>query len=127
MRRQSARHFMLVLLRQTRIAPSARHSQRSELFAHVQVLLLNKTRLPPEALFLIRHQRFHALNRTGEPYHKLLSEGDRLMVPWLARFKELSAYKRKPPPPGGRLSGDAFRSYYSGLIAKYIPQGTLRW
>ncbi|BDA44886.1 probable inositol oxygenase 1 at C-terminar half [Coccomyxa sp. Obi] len=91
------------------------------------VLLLNKTRLPAEALFLIRHQRFHALNRAGTPYDELLSASDRLMVPWLARFKELSAYKRKPNPPAGRLTGDAFREYYSGLIAKYIPQGTLRW
>ncbi|EIE21644.1 DUF706-domain-containing protein [Coccomyxa subellipsoidea C-169] len=91
------------------------------------VLLLNKTNLPAEALFLIRHQRFHSLNRPGAPYDELLSGSDRLMVPWLARFKELSAYKRKPPPPGGRLTGDAFRAYYSGLIAKYIPQGTLHF
>lgn len=91
------------------------------------MLLLNKTNLPAEALFLIRHQRFHSLNRPGAPYDELLSGSDRLMVPWLARFKELSAYKRKPPPPGGHLTGDAFRAYYSGLIAKYIPQGTLHF
>ena len=51
-----------------------------------------------------------------------------VQVPWLARFKELSAYTRsKPQPEGGRLTGDAFREYYSGLIRKYIPGEHLRW
>ena len=49
-------------------------------------------------------------------------------VPWLARFRELSAYTRcKPEPQGGRLTGDAFREYYGGLIRKYIPEQQLRW
>lgn len=91
------------------------------------MLLLNRVRLPQEALFLIRHQRFNALSRPGEPYSELLSEFDHNMVPWLARFKELSAYKRKPDLPGGCLKGDAFREYYDGLIRKYIPDGKLRW
>ncbi|CAL5229986.1 g13419 [Coccomyxa viridis] len=91
------------------------------------VLILNRTRLPPEALFLIRHQRFFALNRPGEPYSELLSESDRLMVPWLSRFRELSAYKRSDDAPQERLTGQAFRNHYSGLIRKYIPGGTLRW
>jgi hypothetical protein len=91
------------------------------------VLLLNRVKLPPEALFLIRHQRFHTLNRPGHPYAELLSQFDRNMVPWLARFKELSAYKRRAEPPGGRLKGEAFRKYYDALIRKYIPDGKLRW
>ena len=93
-----------------------------------QVLVLNRTKLPAEALFLIRHQRFFALNRPGAPYAELLCEGDRMMVPWLARFRELSAYKRAPDQAQrGRLTGQAFREYYNGLIRKYIPSGTLRW
>ena len=93
-----------------------------------QVLVLNRTRLPAEALFLIRHQRFFALSRPGQPYAELLCEGDRMMVPWLARFRELSAYKRTPDQAQpGRLTGQAFRDYYNGLIRKYIPGGTLRW
>ena len=93
----------------------------------MQVLILNRTRLPPEALFLIRHQRFYALNRPGQPYSELLSESDQLMVPWLSRFRELSAYKRSDAAPQERLTGQAFRNYYSGLMRKYIPSGTLRW
>lgn len=92
--------------------------------------MLNRTRLPPEALFLIRHQRFFALNRPGQPYAELLSESDRLMVPWLARFRQLSAYRctdPADPPQQPRLTGQAFRDYYNGLIRKYIPSGTLRW
>ena len=95
--------------------------------AILQVLILNRTRLPPEALFLIRHQRFIALNRPGQPYSELLSESDQLMVPWLSRFRELSAYKRSDEAPPGRLTGQSFRNYYSGLMRKYIPSGTLRW
>ena len=91
------------------------------------MLILNRTRLPAEALFLIRHQRFFALNRPGEPYSELLSESDQLMVPWLSRFRELSAYKRSNLAPQERLTGQAFRDYYNGLIRKYIPSGTLRW
>ena len=45
-----------------------------------QVLALNRTRLPAEALFLIRHQRFHALHRPGQPYDELLCDADRNMV-----------------------------------------------
>lgn len=90
--------------------------------------MLNRTKLPPEALFLIRHQRFFALNRPGQPYSELLCESDRMMVPWLARFRELSAYKRMPDQAQPeRLTGQAFRDYYNGLIRKYIPSGTLRW
>ena len=46
----------------------------------VQVLALNRTRLPAEALFLIRHQRFNALHRPGQPYDELLCDADRNMV-----------------------------------------------
>lgn len=46
----------------------------------LQVLALNRTRLPAEALFLIRHQRFHALHRPGQPYDELLCDADRNMV-----------------------------------------------
>ncbi|KAK9811675.1 hypothetical protein WJX72_008154 [[Myrmecia] bisecta] len=89
------------------------------------VLLLNRTELPPEALFLIRHQKFAALTRPGGAYADLLDADDRHMLPWLQRFQELAAYKRKPLE--GRLSGQAFKDYYSRLIAKYIPQGAMRW
>lgn len=98
-----------------------------KILVSLQVLILNRTRLPPEALFLIRHQRFVALSRPGQPYSELLSESDRLMVPWLSRFRELSAYKRSDQAPQERLTGQAFRDYYSGLMRKYIPSGTLRW
>ena len=94
----------------------------------LQVLLLNRTRLPPEAMFLIRHQKFRALTRAGKPYNELLTPADRELVPWLKRFRELSAYKRTlPQPPGGMLRGEAFHKYYSSLIKKYIPQSVLRW
>lgn len=89
--------------------------------------MLNRTRLPPEALFLIRHQRFFALNRPSQPYAELLSESDRMMVPWLTRFRELSAYKRPDQAQPERLTGQAFRDYYNDLIRKYIPSGSLRW
>ncbi len=94
------------------------------------MLALNRTRLPPEALFLIRHHRFFALHRSGQPYAELLSESDRLMVPWLARFRQLSAYRwgdPAGPPSQPHLTGRAFTDYYNGLIRKYIPSGTLRW
>ena len=66
--------------------------------------------------------------------HMVLAAGDgdplasHVQVPWLARFKELSAYTRcKPEPEGGRLTGYAFREYYGSLIRKYIPEQQLRW
>jgi inositol oxygenase len=90
-----------------------------------QVLLLNRTRLPPEALFILRHQKFGAAGRGA--YRELLSPADRALLPWLPRFRELSRYRRRPAPPGGHLGSAAFREYYGGLIAKYIPGGALRF
>lgn len=83
------------------------------------VLLLNKARIPREALWLIRHQNFAALLRGGSPYHELLSDFDRSMLPTLAKFRELKTYVRMEVP--GRLEGADLRAYYNLLIEKYIP------
>ena len=89
------------------------------------VLARNRTALPAEALFLIRYQKFAAVLRSGQPYGELLSQSDRAMLPMLEKFRDLATYKRKEVP--GRLEGDALKENYNGLLAKYIPQGKLRW
>ncbi len=88
-------------------------------------LARNRTMLPPEALFLIRYQKFAAVLRPGQPYGELLSPFDRGMLPMLEKFRDLATYKRVEVP--GRLEGDALREHYDALLAKYIPQGKLRW
>jgi inositol oxygenase len=90
------------------------------------VLARNRTQLPAEALFLIRYQKFAAVLRPGQPYGELLSQFDRSMLPMLEKFRELAVYTRQPEVPG-RLQGDALKKYYDDLLAKYIPQGKLRW
>lgn len=89
------------------------------------VLARNRTLLPPEALFLIRYQKFAAVLRPGQPYGELLSKFDRTMLPMLEKFREIALYKRADVP--GRLEGDALKQHYDELLAKYIPQGKLRW
>jgi inositol oxygenase len=89
------------------------------------VLIKNRTVLPPEALFVVRHQKFAALLRPGQPYGELLSPADRAMLPLLKRFRELVVYQRVDVP--GRLEGEALRAHYDALLSKYIPQGKLRW
>jgi len=89
------------------------------------VLAMNKTCLPAEALFMLRYQKFAAVLRPGQPYGELLSAFDRSMLPSLRKFCDLIRYKRRDVP--GRLEGDALRDHYDALMAKYIPQGTLRW
>lgn len=89
------------------------------------VLAMNRTQLPPEALFLLRYQKFGALLRPGQPYGELLSPFDRSMLPTLAKFRELSMYRRREVP--GALEGEALKAHYDMLLAKYIPQGKLRW
>ena len=47
------------------------------------------------------------------------------MLPMLRQFSELAAYRRVEVE--GALEGDAFCQHYDALLAKYIPQGVLRW
>jgi len=89
------------------------------------VVAKNQTLLPPEALFLIRYQKFAAVLRPGQPYGELLSQFDRNMLPMLEKFREIAKYKRADVP--GRLEGDELKPHYDQLLAKYIPQGKLRW
>lgn len=65
------------------------------------------------------------LLRPGAPYSELLSAFDRRCLPWVKRFNELARYTRRDLP--GRLEGQELRSYYDGLIAKYLPGARLRW
>lgn len=90
------------------------------------VLLLNQTRLPPEALFLIRFHRCATLTLPAAPYWQLLNKFDQDMLPLLAAYQKLSA-GRSAPPPQGMLKGQAFVSYYSSLIDKYLGPEPLSW
>ncbi len=58
-------------------------------------------------------------------YQALMGPSDRAMWPWLARFRQLSVYRRVDLP--GALKGAEFKAYYSSLLEKYIPAGTLRF
>jgi inositol oxygenase len=88
------------------------------------LLLMNGTKLPPEALFIIRYHKFLSLD-VSHNYQALMGPSDRAMLPWLARFRQLSAYRRIDLP--GALRGADFKNYYSALLHKYIPAGTLRF
>ena len=81
---------------------------------------------PPPPAAPRRHQRFHSLFRSGAPYNELLSPADRAMLPRLARFQHLTAYRRQPPLEGA-LEGEALRSHYDALLDKYGLGGALRW
>lgn len=89
------------------------------------VLAINRTKLPSEALFLLRHQKFAALMRPGQPYNELLSGFDRRMLPFLTKFRDMVQYKRRDVPHA--LQGEEFRAFYDELIEKYIPQRKLKW
>jgi hypothetical protein len=54
-----------------------------------------------------------------------MGPSDKAMQPWLATFRRLSAYKKADLP--GALTGSEFKTYYSALLRKYIPAGTLRF
>ena len=58
-------------------------------------------------------------------YQSLMCKADQGSLHWLAKFRALAAYRRAPVQ--GALTGEALTQYYSGLIRKYIPAGTLRF
>lgn len=91
-------------------------------------LLLNNIALPQEALFVLRHQKFYSVTRpSGSPYQQLLSEADRSMLPLLASFQKLAAYRRVALPAKSALKGQAQRDYYDSLLQKYQLDKQLAW
>lgn len=91
-------------------------------------LLLNDTALPPEALFLIRHQKFYSITRPGgSPYQQLLSDEDRSMLPLLASFQKLAAYRRVTLPAESALQAQAQLSHIDFLMQKYMVHKQLAW
>jgi hypothetical protein len=89
-----------------------------------------------------RHQKLQCVFRPGAPYNELLSEFDRVQLARLSKFQQLCTYRRTPrqdpllvpvhatPGAAGEAPmqvAPALKAYYSGLMAKYIPQGALRW
>lgn len=72
-----------------------------------------------------RYQKFFALTRPGSTaYHQLLSADDKALLPLLASFQQLSAYKRVDLEP---RSEQELRAYYDSLIEKYIGHRALFW
>jgi inositol oxygenase len=109
------------------------------------VLELNRVPLPAEAMFIIRNHKFAALTRRapgggggggapggGSCYLPLCSDEDRALLPLLASFQELAAWRPagRPPmwPPGFTpLAGEALMAHYRGLVAQYVGPGKLQW
>lgn len=81
--------------------------------------------LPPPPALPCSYHRCCVLLRPGAPYSELLCDFDRRCLPWVKRFRELARYTRRDLP--GRLEGAELKAYYDGLLAKYLPQGKLRW
>eukprot|EP00879_Flechtneria_rotunda_P020176 GHRR01021217.1.p1 GENE.GHRR01021217.1~~GHRR01021217.1.p1 ORF type:complete len:639 (+),score=264.32 GHRR01021217.1:1091-3007(+) len=90
------------------------------------MLVLNQTQLPEEALFLIRCQRCTAFTRPGGAYRQLMSDSDRALLPLLAAFQSLTAYRRVQLPPEA-LQGQALVNHYSNLISAYLGDEKLFW
>lgn len=90
------------------------------------LLVLNQTDLPEEALFMIRYQRCAALTRPGGAYRQLMSDLDKSLLPLLAAFQGLIAYKRIQLPPQA-LQGKELIAYYDKLIAQYLGEDKLFW
>lgn len=89
-----------------------------------------------------RHQKLRCVFRPGAPYGDLLSEFDRVQLPRLAKFQQLCGYRATPratpllvPDPrhvgpeaeAPRVVAPELHAYYDSLLAKYVPQGVLRW
>lgn len=88
-----------------------------------RVLEHNGHNLPPAALFIIRYHSFYALHQHGA-YSHLLDDYDRELLPWLKRFQRFDLYSKSDTP----MDVGALKEYYSGLIAKYIPNfSALKW
>jgi inositol oxygenase len=92
-------------------------------YLHLVLTSNRGVRLPGPTLWLLRHSKFRTL--AAGDYGQLLDDTDRSMVPWLAEFQELSAFKRQHLP--GRLHGAELREHYAALLAKHLPEGPLRW
>lgn len=90
------------------------------------LLVLNQTDLPEEALFMIRYQRCLALTRPGGAYRQLMSESDKNMLPLLAAFQGLVAFRRVQLPPEA-LKGEELVAFYDKLIAQYLGEAKLFW
>jgi hypothetical protein len=89
-------------------------------------LVLNQTQLPEEALFMIRYQRCSSITKPGGAYRHLMSDADKALLPLLAAFQSLTAYRRVVLPPEA-LQGDALMQYYDELIARYLGEEHLFW
>ncbi|WIA31775.1 hypothetical protein OEZ86_002647 [Tetradesmus obliquus] len=89
-------------------------------------LVLNQTQLPEEALFMLRYQRCAAITKPGGAYRHLMSEADKALLPLLAAFQSLTAYRRVVLPPEA-LQGERLVQYYDELIARYLGEEKLFW
>lgn len=89
-------------------------------------LVLNQTELPEEALFMIRYQRCTAITKPGGAYRHLMSDSDKALLPLLAAFQSLVAYRRVQLPPEA-LKGQQLIDYYNQLIASYLGEEKLFW
>ncbi|KAI0220708.1 Inositol oxygenase, partial [Lamellibrachia satsuma] len=78
-------------------------------------------RLPEEALYVIRYHSFYPYHTSGD-YTYLCDNSDADKLEWLKGFNKFDLYSKADSMP----DTEELRSYYQGLIDKYIP-GKLKW
>lgn len=84
-----------------------------------QILQRSGHRLPPAALYMIRYHSLYAWHQYGAYLH-LENDTDREMKPWVQRFNQYDLYTKEHRTYTEREMSE-LRDYYSGLIAKYLP------
>uniref|UniRef100_A0A915HV37 Inositol oxygenase n=1 Tax=Romanomermis culicivorax TaxID=13658 RepID=A0A915HV37_ROMCU len=72
--------------------------------------------LPDEALYIIRFHSFYPWHSAGQ-YSQFTNEKDRSMLYWIKEFNKFDLYSKVDQPP----NIDHLRTYYDGLIEKYVP------
>ena len=72
--------------------------------------------IPDEGMYMIRFHSFYPWH-TGDTYHEFESDHDRAMLPWVREFNKFDLYSKSDAVP----NIDDLKSYYQGLIDKYIP------
>lgn len=73
-----------------------------------------------------RYQRCYAMTRPGGAYRCLMAPEDRALLPTLATFQSILAYRRMGLPPNA-LQGQALYDHYDGLINTYLGEEALFW
>merc|ERR1712146_142139 len=94
-----------------------------------QMLKNHGATIPEEGLAMIRFHSFYAWHNAdggGAAYSYLCNDKDREMLKWVKEFNQFDLYSKSDRAPTAEEI-EELKTYYGGLIEKYIGAGPVKW